>query len=317
MASCGSRGAMSGADPSTGWVEPSIIYGGWREGRKVMPLRCYGERHPHGLAVAPTGWGKTYQTFLPTLAGSWTGSAIIYDTKGELWHRTAGFRSTFSRCILVEPAAATSARRNALTSIRGEGVTGGMRFAIMDSQNTSGLLPYEDDEFAGEKIWDTTAKDYASAAILWVLSFAPPVDKNLAGVARCVAQGRAFGLAMIENPHRDAEVRRVITAAAAALWTNGSDRYVGSILGTLGSYLVPYREPILAANTAESDFTPSDLMCGRWPVSLYVHVPLPHQRRLRPAMRMLFSQVIAELMEFEHSDRDGLAKRHPLLWALD
>ena len=67
----------------------------------------------HVMAFAPTRSGKGVGLVVPTLL-SWTGSAVIHDIKGENWALTAGWRSRFSHCLLLNPTDARSARYNPL-----------------------------------------------------------------------------------------------------------------------------------------------------------------------------------------------------------
>ena len=57
----------------------------------------------HVLAFAPTRSGKGVGLVIPTLL-SWPHSTVIHDIKGENWQLTAGFRSTFSHCLLFNPS---------------------------------------------------------------------------------------------------------------------------------------------------------------------------------------------------------------------
>lgn len=298
-----------------GWPESSLVLGAWRgDSGKAPPriIRCDGRKHPHALILSPTGGGKTWNSFHPTLLRSWCDSAVIWDLKGELWERTSTARKKFSRVLRYAPAEPeNTVRYNPLAMIRRE------TYAIMDAQNVAELLPWDNPGHKGDIIWDTAAKNYMAAVILFALAFERPAAKCLAGVASLLSYGRALGTAMLKNAHEDAEVRTFIAEASRRLWANESERYVGSVLGTANSYLVPYTEPILADNTRTSDFTPSGLMCGEWPVSLYLCTTKPNLDRVQPLLRIMISQFMAELQENQTADRAGKAKLWKLLWALD
>jgi type IV secretion system protein VirD4 len=237
---------------------------------------------------------------------------VIWDLKGELWERTSQARDKFSHVLRFAPAEIeNTVRYNPLSVIRRG------KYAIMDAQNVAELLPWDNPGHKGDVIWDTAAKNYMAAVILFALAFEKPAAKCLAGVASLLSYGRALGDAMLKNRHLDAEVRTFIAEASRRLWANESERYIGSVLGTANSYLVPYTEPILADNTRSSDFTPSGLMCGKWPVSLYLGTTKPNLDRVQPLLRIMISQFMAELQESETADRSGKAKLWKLLWALD
>ena len=61
--------------------------------------------------------GKDVGLVIPTLL-SWGDSAVIRDIKGENWQLTAGWRATFSHCLLFNPTDGSSARYNPLLEVR-------------------------------------------------------------------------------------------------------------------------------------------------------------------------------------------------------
>src|SRR5262249_43672113 len=71
----------------------------------------------HMLVIAPTRSGKTTSTALPTLL-EWQGSLLAHDPKNELYALTAGYRSTFSKVIHLDPTASTSDCFNPLAEVR-------------------------------------------------------------------------------------------------------------------------------------------------------------------------------------------------------
>jgi type IV secretion system protein VirD4 len=249
--------------PSKVWPKSSICLGAWRGTQGTAPaqlLRDWGVGHV--LINSPTGGGKTWNCFYPTLLLTWFKSAIVFDLKSEVHAKTAGARSHFSRILRFAPADPKSSRYNPLNSVR-PGL-----YAIRDVQNIVELLPPEHGS-RGDVIWDEVAKDYLAGLLLWLLAFAPDAEKCLAGAFSTMAKGKLQGMAMMANEHPDPVIRRFISEAARRLWCNPNERYIGSVEGTINSYLRPFSEPILAANTRISDFTASDLMCGDWPVTLY------------------------------------------------
>lgn len=308
---CGLIYARLGTD-ADGWPAPSITLAGWPGTDGLTPIRCDGRRHPHALIVAPTGAGKTWTTFLPTLMRSWTHSIAAFDVKGELHRLTSGHRSAYSHVLRFAPAEPGSTRYNPLDAIR-TGAAG-----IGDARNIAEhLAPDEDGKGDRDPFWDQQAKAYLAGAILFVMDAAPPTDRCLAGVARAMARGRRLGDAMARSEHPDEATRAFIRDAATRLWRNTNERLVGSVTATVDSYLAPYAEPAMAEATRTSDFRPSDLMCRDRPVSLYLASAKPDLERTKPLLRILVSQVMAELQANETTDRDGQVKRWKLLWALD
>ena len=303
--------------PLAGWPSPSVVLGGWSGGRPselLQPLRCDGERHPHALILSPTGGGKTWNSFYPSLLTSWHHSVVAFDVKNELYLKTSGFRSTFSHVLRFAPGEIGSARYNPMAAVRpGPHAIGDVRNIVEH------LAPDATDGKGGPRdpFFDEMGKGYLAGVILFVLHAAPPEERCLAGVASALARGKALGEAMQANQHPDPASRAFIRDAASRVWGNASERTVGSIVASADRYLLPYTEPVMADNTRVSDFTPSDLMCREWPVSLYLCSAKPDLERTKPLLRILISQIMAELQAHETSDRDGRAKRWRLLWALD
>jgi len=69
------------------------------------------------------------------------------------------------------------------------------------------------------------------------------------------------------------------------------------VISEVKGFLELYRDRVIAANTAHSDFRIIDLMSHRRPLSLYIVVPLAHKNSLRPVIRLMLAQIIHRLTE--------------------
>src|ERR1700686_3797240 len=69
--------------------------------RGAAHRRAPGRELPHALIVGPPRSGKGLLAVSQLL--TWEGSAIVNDLKGELFDATAGYRSRFSRIVVVDP----------------------------------------------------------------------------------------------------------------------------------------------------------------------------------------------------------------------
>ena len=91
------------------------------------------------------------------------------------------------------------------------------------------------------------------------------------------------------------------------------------VISEVKGFLELYRDPVIAANTAVSDFRITDLMNHQRPVSLYIVVPLAHKNSLKPVIRLMLGQILHRLTE--HLEfRNGRAVtgyRHRLLLMID
>ena len=67
---------------------------------------------------------------------------------------------------------------------------------------------------------------------------------------------------------------------------NRPEQERGSVLSSAMSYLMLYRDPLVATNTERGDFSIEDLMNNESPVSLYLVVRPADKDRLKPLMRL-------------------------------
>jgi type IV secretion system protein VirD4 len=268
----------------------------------------------HVMVVAPTRSGKGVGLVVPTLL-SWTGSAVIHDVKGENWTLTAGWRSKFSHCMLFDPTDPRSARFNPLMEVR-QGPN-----EVRDVQNIADILVDPEGARDRRDHWEKTAHALLVGAILHVLHAEP--DKTLAGVATFLADPARsieatlqimfgtnhLGTATAPQPHP-------VVASVARELKNKSDNERSGVVSTAVSFLALYRDPVIAAITAKSDWRIADLMAADHPVSLYLVVPPSDISRTRPLMRLILNQIGRRLTE-SLDTVDGLARQHPLLLMLD
>ena len=91
------------------------------------------------------------------------------------------------------------------------------------------------------------------------------------------------------------------------------------VISEVKGFLELYLDPVIAANTALSDFGITDLMNHQLPVSLYIVVPLAHKNSLKPVIRLMLAKILHRLTE--HLEfRDGRAVTgylHRLLLMID
>jgi len=256
-------------------------------------LRHHGPEHV--LAVAPTRSGKGVGLVVPTLL-TWGHSAVIHDIKGENWQLTAGWRSKFSRCLMLDPTSPGSARFNPLLEVRmGPG-------EVRDVQNIADILV--DPEGARERRdhWEKTAHTLLVGAILHVLY--AEQEKTLARVAGFLADPsrsiRRTLWIMLTTNHLGTDAKPLVhpvVASTARELMNKSDNERSGVLSTAMSFLALYRDPLIAANTSGSDWRIADLMRPERPVSLYLVVPPSDISRTRPLVRLILNQIARRLTE--------------------
>jgi type IV secretion system protein VirD4 len=264
----------------------------------------------HVFCFAPTRSGKGVGLVIPTLL-SWPHSVLVYDIKKENWALTAGWRRQFSRVWRFEPTATDSVRFNPLLEIR-KGLS-----EVRDTQNIADILVDPTGEKETRDHWQTTAHALLSGAILHVLY--GEADKTLAGVAAVLSDPactqRQTLARMLLTPHLPTGPHPAVAQAAREM-LNKSDNELSGVFSTAMACLGLYRDPVVARNTAESDFRIADLMNADAPVSLYLVVPPSDLARTRPIVRLILNQIGRRLTESMEVGAKN-AYRHRLLLLLD
>jgi type IV secretion system protein VirD4 len=304
-----------------------VCLGGWRDPRGRL-RRLADTRDRHVLAFAPSGSGKTTCLVIPTLF-AWRGSIIALDVKGELWRHTAGYRrmQLGQACIRFDPSCSdgTAAAYNPLLVIpRGPG-------DVKYAQSVADVLIDPEGRDRPRSFWDQAAHSLLVAVILHVLH--GERDKSLAGCAGLLCDperpAREVLEAMLEAKHDPAcsqgwrqattgspTATHPVVAAAARALLDMDPRTGTGVIATAQARLDLFRDPLLAANTAASDFTAGDLVRGERPVTLYLTISPAELERLRPVLRILLNQLCRQLTE--HMDFHATGRpRHALLLLLD
>jgi type IV secretion system protein VirD4 len=265
----------------------------------------------HVLVVAPTRSGKGVGLVVPTLL-SWVHSAVVHDIKGENWELTAGWRSQFSRCLLFDPTNANSARFNPLLEVRkGPG-------EVRDVQNIADILVDPDGARERRDHWEKTAHALLVGVILHVLY--AESEKTLARVATFLADPsrsiqRTLWI-MLNTNHQGTDTQpqvHPVVASVARELLNKSENERSGVVSTAMSLLSLYRDPLIAATTARSDWRIGDLMGAARPVSLYLVVPPSDISRTRPLVRLVLNQIARRLTEPLPSSSAASSRRLLLL----
>jgi type IV secretion system protein VirD4 len=304
---------------SARWADYSdVAKAGLHNGRGVV-LGVYQGRYlrhdgpEHVLAVAPTRSGKGVGLVVPTLL-TWPGSAIVHDIKGENWSLTAGWRAEFSHCLMFDPTNTRSARFNPLLEVR-KGA-----HEVRDVQNIADVLVDPEGARDRRDHWEKTAHALLTGAILHVLY--AEQEKTLARVAIFLADPSRSILRtlriMLTTNHLGTEsapqVHPTVASIAREL-LNKSDNERSGVVSTAMSFLGLYRDPLIAANTARSDWRIADLLEKNRPVSLYLVVPPSDISRTKPLVRLILNQIARRLTETLPAE--GADSRRQLLLMLD
>ncbi|MDA8247977.1 MAG: type IV secretory system conjugative DNA transfer family protein [Rhodospirillales bacterium] len=313
---------QSGLLPPSAAKSAGVYVGGWTDAKgTVHYLRHDGPEHC--IVIAPTRSGKGVGNILPTLL-SWPASCLVYDEKGELWQLTAGWRAQHADSVVIrwEPGAVTgSAGFNFLEEVRL-----GTPQEVADAQNIAQMIcDPNGDGIEGKDHWGKTSFDLLSAVILHVMyrERAKGGTASLADVAYALSDPEeasdALWEAMRSNRHDNGRTHPVV-AAAGRDQLDRPEKERGSVLSSAKTYLTLVKDPIIAANTRQSDFRILDLMNHERPVSLYVVTRGGDKERLRPLIRLLLTMAMRQLMGVELKYDRGQPlppHRHRLLMMLD
>jgi type IV secretion system protein VirD4 len=274
----------------------------------------------HIMVFAPTRSGKGVGLVIPTLL-SWTESILVHDIKGENWALTAGWRAEElgSRCLKFDPASHEgSCRFNPLHEIRLRTV-----HEVKDVQNIAAMIVDPDGKGLNDH-WAKTGFSLLVGTILHVLY--AEKDKTLRGVAAYLSNARfketreIFDtmIATLHDPEltqdwHDSEgmvtATHPVVAESAKDMLNKAPNECSGVLSTAMSFLTIYRDPIIARNTATSDFHIHDLMQQDTPLSVYIVVSPSDKDRLKPLVRLIINQTVRILTE-KMTFKDGQAAAH-------
>jgi type IV secretion system protein VirD4 len=304
-----------------------IYLGAWPTLARTFYLRDCGPGHV--LVFAPTRSGKGVGVVVPTLL-NWPYSTLVHDLKGENWHLTARARRRMGQlCLKFDPTdtSGTSVKYNPLEEVRL-----GTVHEAEDVQNIVHMMVDPHGKGLNDH-WVKTGAALLTGTILHIL-YAEP-NKTLRGVAGFLSDPR-YTLqqtieGMLETEHDPDGVRGWSDYRGAATRThplvaesmrevlNKSENERAGVCSTVMSFLSLYRDPIVAANTAYSEFRIDDLVNHARPVSLYLVVPMASRDRLRPLIRLMLNQIVRTLTTtlVYQQGRAVSAHRRKLLLMLD
>ncbi|MDL2268997.1 type IV secretory system conjugative DNA transfer family protein [Desulfosarcina sp. OttesenSCG-928-A07] len=292
-----------------------VYVGGWWDQKKKIQRYLRHNGPEHILCFAPTRSGKGVGLILPTLL-AWEGSSVVLDIKGENYALTSGFLKSQGHVILhFDPSDAgkQSSRFNPLEEIR----LGGDR-GISDIQQVAAMVL--DPEGKGlSDYWEKAAFGFFGGAMLHCLIKILYEQKrcaNLYDVSLMLEDPDREGgpkelfKEMIMSPHEEwlAEIfpdmspeqrqaMHIFCASAASGMLAKADKEMAGVVSTATSNLALYRDPVVAANIAASDFRIADLMNQKTPCNLYLVISPSDIARLRPLLRLFASQLLGRLTE--------------------
>jgi type IV secretion system protein VirD4 len=245
------------------------------------------------IGVAPSRSGKGTGFVVPTLL-DWGGSAIVHDTKSDLYRKTGETRGLLGKVYAFAPGFRNSARYNPMDAI-----PIGTQRDVGEAENMATVIVTAGGDRNDGNHWNDKAIPLLTAGALHVLSTFPA--KNLNALAKFFGQDHdqlCEELAASPHPY----------ASAIGLQYNGiaadGKRERSSIISTAQRGLTLYLDPLVAQNTAASDFSFDEFRDIRSPATLYLIAGESDTERFTPLLRLLAAQLLPRLMQDErHQQR--------------
>jgi type IV secretion system protein VirD4 len=276
----------------------------------------------HQLLIGASRSGKGRGHIVPTILAT-SHSMLVLDVKGELadgdprhgFPGTAGFRETVGPTARFAPTRTDSIRFNPAFEIpKGPD-------EVRWAQNLADVLLGAHEGQKTKDFWMRSAANYIAPTIIHTL-YAEPLERKTLAVVREKLRNM---VQTAEEMRRTLHRRNPITGQpevhpevlhAAESFLAAEERMRSGIQATAESLFGLFADPLIATNTATSDFRIADLMCGDKPVTLYLQPPSSDVQRLMPLMRTIIDMTGRKLMESQ-TEVEGQPKRHRLVMVLD
>jgi type IV secretion system protein VirD4 len=258
-----------------------------RYGRHI--LRFHGEENV--LLVGPQRQGKGIGIIIPSLLERDPGGehVIVIDVRGETWETTAGYRSTFSRCLKLSLLDKGSARFSLPQAIRKGSATEFMDAAIL----AEAAIESPDGTAQESPHWRGTFLAAMTCALLYEVHHR--VRPSMAHMASFWSRPGHTAVETVTQVRDTAPTRQVAELAQDLL--NKESRELSSVLSTMTRQLFLYRDPLVARHTETCDFHLEDFTRhDRW-TSLYLVLSPEEEHYLRPYLRMLLRLMLGRWLE--------------------
>jgi type IV secretion system protein VirD4 len=255
----------------------------------------------HGLVCAPPGAGKGVAFVLTNLL-TYPGSVVAIDPKGELFSISGRVRRKRlkNRVIRLDPLQASGpggARLNPLMHIDSSSPLFGDQTKAIAEALVVRTGREQDDP------WNDASELGITGALLYVITYAAPEDRNLNAVADLLTDGDAFVgmVAMMCDVSGDLESVCCHTHAYKLLKRYGNtmasweDRELGSIRSSIGRHMSWLHSPLVESHLSRSDFDPQDLVNDD--ITVYLILPPKYLSTLSRLLRLWFTTLYGSITE--------------------
>lgn len=303
--------------------ENYVYLGGWPTKDGTAYLR---HANGHTLGIGPSGSQKTVSMITTIL--SWGGSLVVNDIKGTLFQTTSqALHDKGYIVVRLDPSwndmSLPRGNFNPLHEIRI-----GTLHEMGDAQRVS-TMSIDPENKGLSDYWSKASWSFINAIYLHVLY--AELDKSLPGVSAFI-NNPDLSLAeiceiMMTTHHRDYVTDwqygdSVVHPGIAEAVKEFIDKAAGEasgVIGTLRTNLAVYRDPKIAGMMRTSDYRVMDLQLAERPLAIFLNFPPSDRDRIRPYVRMLFNQLVLNLMETLRVDpvTNRPKYKHKVLLAID
>lgn len=287
-----------------------------------------GPAHVLGIGATRTGKGITW---VMRTMDNWTASTVSLDIKGEIFAKTSGFKAALGhKAFKFQPTDVNGGTRfNPLTEIRAD-----TDYFISDAQNIASIL-LDTDGRGLKDFWAKTGWEWMTVGILHTITKIQDTEgrrANLRDVSLVMSGGNVDTVPKDEEEleeltnqifddmasynHGNHDVDREVKRVARLLRYTAHQQRSGTV-ATAQTELAIYADPIVAKNTAVSDFKIDDLMNSDVPCHLYLVMDTDNLLRLRPIIRLMFNILLRGLTKNLSDPSSQTPSKHRLLLLLD
>lgn len=252
----------------------------------------------HLLTLAPTRAGKGTCAVIPNLLDH-PGSTVVVDIKGENFAIAGRRRADFGRVLKFAPFEADSHRFNPLDFIR-EGED-----AWDDAAMLADMLIVPSGA-AKSVFFENEARALLTGLILYVVTQAPPIHRNLTTVRHLVTLS---GDALDYHLQRMQRARHPIVRRVASSFIQKEEKLRSNILAEIQTHTLIWDSTRVSRVTARSDFSMDDLKAE--PTSLFLIIPPEFLGVYRPLLRLMLGLATRAMT---HTPAQP---KHPVLFLVD
>ncbi|VTR93419.1 conjugal transfer protein : Putative conjugal transfer protein OS=Microcystis sp. T1-4 GN=MICAI_1010004 PE=4 SV=1: T4SS-DNA_transf [Gemmata massiliana] len=220
----------------------------------------------HGLLIGGTGSGKGIGVMIPNLLSRFRGSILVFDTKGDLFATTAGFRRRMGQRIVCLAPFAQGHRLNPLDTIARDSPV------LIDSARALAEALIARQEATRDPHWGDKAVQVVTAVLVFVLLALRDGERTLNSVqdiasdAELLAATAGQLVEMGGLPARLGGQLKMLFEKGTLFTKEGA-----SVMSTVTRHLSFLDSEMISRSVARSDFDVRDLLAPG--TTLYLQIP--------------------------------------------